>query len=138
MAAVGALRRLSASLMALGRIRLELFALEVQEEKQRLATLAFWAVLSALAVGFAGVFGAIALTVWLWDSHRLLVLGLATVGWLALAVYGALRLRGLLDGGSTLFQASLAELRQDERALRAPVPPNRPVATGGEDAARGP
>ena len=117
MAAVGALRRLSASVLALGRIRLELLALEVHEEKQRIATLAFWAVLSALAVGFAGVFVALALTVLLWETHRLLVLTLAALAWVALAGFGLWRLQGLVRGGSTLFKASLAELRQDERAL---------------------
>ncbi len=123
MAGVGALRRLSASVLALGRIRLELFALEVQEEKQRLAQLAFWAVLSALAVAFSGVFVALALTVWLWDSHRLLALAAAALAWMALSALGLMRLQRLVGSASTLFTASLAELRQDEAALRGVVGP---------------
>ena len=46
------LRRLGASLMTLGRIRLELFAIEAQEEKERIASLLLWAVLAALLAGF--------------------------------------------------------------------------------------
>ena len=126
MAAIGSLRRLGASVLALGRIRLELFSIELQEEKQRIASLAFWAVLSALAAGFAGVFLAVTATVWLWDTHRLLVLVLASVAWVALALFGVQRVKGLAAGGSTLFQASLGELRRDEAALRASPPPAAP------------
>lgn len=112
-------RRLGASLLALGRIRLELLSIEVQEEKQRVAALLFWAVLSALAVGFALVFAAAWLTVALWDSHRLWALGLGAAGLAALAAFGVVRLRSLAAQQSTLFRASLAELRDDEAALRA-------------------
>lgn len=49
----GPLRRLGASLLTLGRIRLELLAVEVQEEKERIAGLVLWAVLAALLAGFA-------------------------------------------------------------------------------------
>ncbi|MCP6237395.1 phage holin family protein, partial [Klebsiella pneumoniae] len=47
------LRRLGASLLTLGRIRLELLAIEVQEEKEHIAQLVLWAVLAALLAGFA-------------------------------------------------------------------------------------
>jgi uncharacterized membrane protein YqjE len=125
-ATVGALRRLAASALALGRIRVELLAIEVQEEKQRVAALLFWSVLAALAVGFALVFLAVTATVWWWDSHRLTVLGLASLGFVLLAGVGVVKLRALATQGSTLFQASLAELRADEKALR-----QRPEPAGG-------
>jgi len=73
------LRRLGASLLALGRIRLELFAIEVQEEKDRIASLLLWAVVAALLVGFGLVMAVLLITVALWDTHRLLALGLATL-----------------------------------------------------------
>lgn len=123
MAAVGALRRLAASLLALGRIRLELFSLEVQEEKRRVASLLFWAVLAALAVGFAVVFAVLWVTVLLWEQHRALVLGASALGFVLLAAFGVARLRGLASARSTLFDASLGELRRDEARLRAPSDP---------------
>jgi uncharacterized membrane protein YqjE len=136
-ASVGALRRLAASALALGRIRAELLAIEVQEEKQRLAALLFWAVLAALAVGFALVFLAVTATVWWWDSHRLVVLGLASLGFVGLAAIGLVRLRALTAQSSTLFSSSLAELRADEAALRqrpepaaAPGPATPSASTG--------
>lgn len=111
-------RRLGASFLALGRIRLELLAIEVQEEKERAVAILFWAVLSALVGGFGLVFGALLLTVALWDSHRLLALGLSSGLFIALAAFGLWRIRHLSSGGATLFSASLAELAADERVLR--------------------
>ena len=46
------LRRLGVSLLTLGRIRLELLAIEAQEEKERVAGLMLWAVMAALLAGF--------------------------------------------------------------------------------------
>jgi uncharacterized membrane protein YqjE len=115
-------RRLGASFLALGRIRLELLAIEVQEEKERAVSMLFWAVLSALVGGFGLVFGALLLTVALWDSHRMLALGLSSGLFIVLAAYGLWRIRHLSGGGATLFSASLAELAADERVLRGSGP----------------
>jgi uncharacterized membrane protein YqjE len=112
-------RRLGASFLALGRIRLELLAIEVQEEKERAVSMLFWGVLSALMTGFGLVFAALWLTVALWDSYRLLALGGACGAFIAAAAFGVWRIGRLGAGGSTLFAASLAELRADEQTLRA-------------------
>ena len=58
------LRRLGASLLTLGRIRLELFAIEAQEEKERVAGLLLWAVLAALLAGFGLLRCGIATACW--------------------------------------------------------------------------
>lgn len=114
----GPVRRLGASLLALGRIRLELLAIEAQEEKDRLASLLIWAVLTALMAGFGAVFVALFVTVALWDSHRLAVLGVTAGLFIGLAVWGALKVQRLTSARTTLFQSSIAELRQDSAALR--------------------
>lgn len=119
----GPVRRLGASLLALGRIRLELLAIEVQEEKERIAALLFWAVLAALLAGFGAVFVALAVTVALWDTHRLAALGVGALLFVALALLSALRVRRLAGEGSTLFQSSIAELREDSAALGRMPPP---------------
>lgn len=119
----GPLRRLGTSFLALGRIRLELLAIEVQEEKDRIASLLLWAVLTALVAGFGAVFVALFVTVALWDTHRLLALGIAAAVFIGLAVLGAVRVTRLAGSGSTLFQTSIAELRADSAALRPGPPP---------------
>ena len=57
------------------------------------------------------------LTVLLWDSHRLLALGVFAALFIAAAAGAALFARRLARLGSRLFVASLAELRRDEAAL---------------------
>jgi uncharacterized membrane protein YqjE len=119
----GPVRRLMALGVALGRIRLELLAIELQEERDRIARMLVWAVATTFLGCFALVFVALFVTVALWDSHRLAALGACSALFVALALWGALQLRRLVAAGSTLFQSSIAELRQDGRALdpgRAP------------------
>lgn len=118
----GPVRRLGASLLALGRIRLELLAIEVQEEKDRIATLLLWSVLTALMAGFGAVFVAVFVTVALWDTHRLLALGVSAALFVAVAVYGALQLRRVAGSRTTLFQSSISELRRDGAALQREPP----------------
>jgi uncharacterized membrane protein YqjE len=119
----GPLRRLGASMLALLRIRLELLAIELQEEKDRVVRMLVWAVVTAFLGCFALVFVAAFVTVALWDSHRLLALGVFSLLFVALAAWGALELRRIAGASPTLFRASLGELRSDSRALdpqRAP------------------
>jgi uncharacterized membrane protein YqjE len=112
------LRRLSASLLTLGRIRLELFAIEAQEEKDRIASLLLWAVLAALLAGFGLLMLLVLITVALWDSHRLLALGGGTVVLVAAAVVAVSKVKALIDQPASLFQASIGELKADADALR--------------------
>ncbi|WP_126443725.1 phage holin family protein [Sulfuricystis multivorans] len=115
---LASLRGLATTSVALVRTRLELLKVEAQEEVGRISGLLLWgatAVLcGVLGVAFLGVF----LTVLLWDSHRVLALGIFTALFLvAAAIAGSVTLR-LLRQGSRLFAASLAELERDETALR--------------------
>ncbi|MCE4555680.1 phage holin family protein [Roseateles cellulosilyticus] len=113
----GPLRRLGASLLTLGRIRLELLAIEAQEEKERIAQLLLWAVLAALLAGFAVLMALVLAIVALWDSHPLLALGGACVVLVVAAALALRQLKSLVAQPSTLFQASIAELRDDADAL---------------------
>jgi uncharacterized membrane protein YqjE len=112
------LRRLGASLLTLGRIRLELFAIEAQEEKERIARLLLWAVLAALLAGFGLLMLLVLVTVALWDSHRLAALGVGTGVLGGAAAVAVAQVRRLIAQPASLFQASLAELREDAAALR--------------------
>lgn len=113
------LRGLADSGLATVQTRLELFAVELKEEKLRAAGFLFDTVLAALFIGFGVVFLLAFLTVLLWDSQRLLALGLATAGLLAAGIWAATRAAARLRSGSRLFASSLAELAQDRDALRS-------------------
>lgn len=113
---MGSVRRLLAHGLELLQTRAELLSVEVEEEKNRLLRL--------LALGLTGIFClaiglaflAVFLTVLLWDSHRLLALGIFSGLFLVLG--GALLwAANHARSGPRPFAASLAELTQDRAAL---------------------
>ena len=112
------LKGLADSGLATVQTRIELFAVELKEEKLRAGSFLFDTVLAALFIGFGFVFLLAFLTVLFWDSHRLLALGLATTGLFVAGVWVATRAATRLRAGSRLFASSLAELAQDREALR--------------------
>lgn len=121
------LRGFATTSVALLRTRFELLKVEAQEEVSRIIGLLLWGSAGVL-LGIAGlVFLAVFLTVLVWDSQRLLALGIFSALFLAAAgVAIAIALR-LARQGSQLFAASLAELRRDEAALNAADQEERPV-----------
>lgn len=112
------LKGLADSGLATLQTRLELFAVEVKEEKLRAGGFLFDTVLAALFIGFGVIFLMAFLTVLFWDNHRLLALGLGTTGLFIAGVWAATRAAGRLRSGSRLFASSLAEIAQDREALR--------------------
>lgn len=113
------LRGFAATSVALLRTRLDLLKIEAREEIGRVSGLLLWG-FAAVLLGVAGVvFLAVFLTVLLWDSHRLLALGIFAALFLAAAGMATGIALRLARQGSQLFAASLAELRRDENALRA-------------------
>lgn len=112
------LKGLADSGLATVQTRLELFAVELKEEKLRAGSFLFETVLAALFVGFGIVFLLVFITVLLWENHRLLAFGLATAALLVAGVWFASRAATRLRSGSRLFASSLAELAQDREALR--------------------
>lgn len=104
--------------LSTAQTRLELLAVEVQEEKLRLTSLLFNTVLCALMLGLGVVFLVIFLAVLFWEEHRLLVLGLATAAFIGVGIWTASNAARELRRGSRLFAASLSELARDREALR--------------------
>ena len=100
--------------------RLELLAVELQEEKLRLAGLALNAVLAGLLLGFGLMFLLVFLTVLFWEEHRLLALGISTAICLIGGLLAASKAAHAFRSGTKLFSASLAELTRDRAALREP------------------
>lgn len=100
--------------------RLELLAIELQEEKLRLAGLALNVVLAGLLLGFGLMFLLVFLTVLFWEEHRLLALGISTAICLIGGLLAASKAAHAFRSGTKLFSASLAELTRDRAALREP------------------
>lgn len=100
--------------------RLELLAVELQEEKLRLTGLALNTVLAGLLLGFGLVFLMVFLTVLFWEEHRLLALGVSTAVCLGGGLLAASNAARAFRSGTKLFSASLAEFARDRAALKKP------------------
>mgnify|MGYP006314891649 CR=1 FL=1 len=117
------LRSYAADTLGILQTRLELLSTEFQEEKLRLGMLLGYAAAGCFFLGFGAVMLALFLTVLLWDSHRLLALGIFTALFLAIGILAALAAARIGRQGSRLFAASIAELAQDREMIR---PENEP------------
>jgi len=114
---LASLRGCAVTAVALVRTRLELLKTEAREEVGRITGLLLWGVAAVLLGVTAFVFLAIFLTVLLWDSHRLLALGVFATLFIAAAGVAVASTLRLARQASRLFAASLAELRRDEDVL---------------------
>jgi uncharacterized membrane protein YqjE len=113
-----ALRRSGDSVLGLVQNRLEIFSVELQEEKLRTIKLLIWLGV-ALALGIAAILvaaGALAIFLWQVAGYWGLVgLALLTLGGAAGIV---LWLRQQLHTGPTPFSTTVAEFKKDRACLR--------------------
>lgn len=114
---VASLRGLIVAGIAIARNRLELLATEVQEEKVRLLGLVLYGIGALILLATGMIFVAVFLTVLLWDSNRLLALGVFSALFLAGGIAAAVIARGYARSASALFSASIAELDRDKQSL---------------------
>ena len=112
-------RALLADVVELAQVRLELFTVEARQEASRLTSLAVMSALAVVFVSFGLIFLAVFITVLLWDSQRLLALGIFTAlflgGGLVLGLLAMQRARQ----AANMFSATLDELRRDQERLRS-------------------
>lgn len=115
---LGSLRRMGDSMMVLAQNRLELFAVELQEEKLRALNLISWLVI-ALALVVAGLLvglGALALYLWHIAGYWGLI-GLAAVS-LAAGVVALRLIHRWICNGPTPFSETIGEFKRDCSFLR--------------------
>lgn len=122
-----ALKGVAANLLATGRTRLQLLGSEIEEEKLRAIRMVLMAQGMVFCFG-VGVLLLVALTVALfWDNRIALLGGSATL----FLLLGALFYRQLIRSTQRpepVFAASLAELEEDLRQLKAATGHDRPAA----------
>lgn len=124
---LSALKNIAATLLSSGRTRLELLSNEIEEGKLRaiqLGMLAGWA-LFCFGIGIVLV---VALLVTLFWDQRLAILGIFAAMFLALGGYFLTRFKQASHRPDKIFSASIAELEEDLRQLKAMAghePPTR-------------
>jgi uncharacterized membrane protein YqjE len=109
-------QNLLATVIAIVQTRVELVAVELEEEKRRLLAVMGWGAVAVLMACFSLVFLALFVTVLFWDD-RVVVLGAITVLFLVIGGLAWQRVGKLLTGSGGLLSASIAELDGDRKAL---------------------
>ncbi|MBS0500559.1 MAG: phage holin family protein [Burkholderiaceae bacterium] len=112
-------RQLLADAVELVQVRLELLSLEAREDIGQLLALGLQAALAVVLLSFGLIFLALFLTVLLWDSQRLLALGIFTTAFLGGGAVLALLAWQRLRRGLRLFRSSIQELQADRERLRS-------------------
>jgi uncharacterized membrane protein YqjE len=117
----GSVKNLAASLVSHLYTRLELFAVEFAEEKLRLTSLLFGAILALFFIFMAIVLAALFVIAVYWDTpYRLHAVAILAVLFLAGAGITGGMVRAKLKSRPRLFEASLAELYKDRQQLNSP------------------
>jgi uncharacterized membrane protein YqjE len=118
MALLATAGRIASTLVAMVGTRLELAAVEFQEDARRLLGYLAWALLAVFLAAGAAMFVALFVILLFWDTYRLqAVAGMAVLlGVAALLIVS--NVRSKLNAQTPLFAATLAELRNDVDYLR--------------------
>jgi len=112
------LRSSVATLIDIGATRLELAATEYEEERLRLLRLLISTVATLLLLSMTVLLATTFVIVLVWDSHRLLAIGILTVGFALAALVSAFGWRQRLSKKPAFMAATVAELQRDADALR--------------------
>ena len=106
------------SLVALLHTRIELAAVELQEEGERRKEMVVLAAVAAVFLAMGAVLFAMFVVIVFWDSHRLLAAGGMTALYVGIGVAALARLRRSARESPPPFEATLAELAKDIDALK--------------------
>jgi uncharacterized membrane protein YqjE len=109
--------RLGRTTLHIARTRFEILATELEEERIRFVQLVLLVGGIACCLQVAVVLLVMFLVVALWDTHRLVTLGVFVVLFLAAGIGGIMWLRQRLRSRPRMFAATLGELAKDEDRL---------------------
>jgi uncharacterized membrane protein YqjE len=118
MAFLATARRIGATLVAMAGTRLELAAVEFQEDARRLLGHLAWTLLAVFLAAGAFLLAALFVIAIFWDTYRLQAVGGMAVLFGALAGIILMKVRASMNAEAPLLSATLAELRNDVDYLR--------------------
>jgi uncharacterized membrane protein YqjE len=115
------IRALGDGVLASIRERLELLAIEVQEEKLRLIQTYIWISAALFTGALALIFGSLTLVYVFWESARLAVLGGLTLLYASALVIILAAFRRFRRRQPKPFAATLEELQEDRACIRKEI-----------------
>ena len=113
----GSVQALTATLLVMAQTRLDLLSTELQEEWMWLSSMLVWTLVAMFCAGVGVVLATLFVVFALWDTHRLLALGVPAILFLFAAALAWLVVIGKARAKPRLFAASLAELSKDRKQL---------------------
>jgi len=117
---IGSLRSLGDNLLASVQDRLELFSMDLQEEKFRLIQTFVWISVGIFTGMMALMFASLTLVYLFWESARLAVLGGLTVFYCAALAAVIIAFRRFVARQPKPFAATLQEIGEDRACIRNP------------------
>ena len=111
------IKTLTATLLAIVQTRLELLATELEEERLRLTSILTWTFVALFCAGCGTIFAAMIFVVALWDTNRLVAVGIPAILFLLAAALAWSIVIGKVKAKTRLFSASLAEFAKDRDRL---------------------
>ncbi len=117
---LGSLRTLGDALLGTVQDRLELFSIELQEEKFRLIQTFVWICASVFTGMMAVTFASLTLVYLFWESARLAVLGGLTLFYVGALVAILVAFRRYLARQPKPFAGTRQELEEDRACIRNP------------------
>lgn len=116
---LASLSALAATLADTARTRLDLIALDVEEERLHFFHVLAWTLVAAFSLGLAILLGTAALIIAYWFTHRLLVLTLLACVFLVAGIFALACARHRSRTKPALFASSSAQFDEDRRASTA-------------------
>ena len=116
------LRRLSATLLEIANVRLELLVTDLELEKQRLVDMLLRMLLGLLLLGLGLILFVAFVLMLVAEPHRLAALGVLMLVCVAGGAWLLLAARQQWRSGAPVFAATTAELKRDGAALGPPRP----------------
>ena len=108
---------LAGTLLAIAHTRLELFSTEIEEQRAWVSSMLVWTLVALFCAGVGVVLATLFVVIALWDTHRLLALGIPAILFLLGAALAWLAVLGKARTKPRLFAASLGELSEDHKEL---------------------
>lgn len=114
---LGAARNSAATLLTIGRTRLEILGNEIEEKKLRVAQLAAFLLIAAFSLTIAALLAVAWLVAAFWEA-RVIILGVSALVFLLVGAYALVSARKATVTPDKMFASSLAELEEDVRQLK--------------------
>lgn len=111
--------RLGSTLVDMVHTRLELAAVEVEEESQRMLGYLLFALLALVLFGIAFLLLAFLVIVLFWDTHRVMAVGGMAALFGAAGAVIAMKVKSGFDNKPRLLQNTIEELRKDIAYVRS-------------------